>query len=127
MKILIVIPAHNEEENLEALITKLVPELDKHGETRNYELIINDNSTDATPTIIKNLAEENSRIKPVHRHSEPGFGKATKEGLKNATSDIIIPVMGDLSDDAKDIPKLVRKIEEGYDIAYGSRFIEGGC
>jgi len=127
-KLSVVIPAHNEEGNLEPLISELIPVLDEHEETRDYELIIvNDNSTDATPTIIEKLAKENPRIKPVHRHSEPGFGKAIKEGFRNATGEIIITVMGDLSDDPKDIPKLVHKIEESHDIAYGSRVIEGGA
>ncbi len=126
-KISIVVPAHNEEENLHNLLDELLPVLDRHEETRDYELVIvNDNSTDRTPEIIETLASLNPRIRPVHRHSTPGFGNAIKEGFRNATGDIIIPVMGDLSDDPKDIVKLVRKIEEGYDIAYGSRFVEGG-
>jgi len=127
MKISCVVPAYNEEENLEELIERLIPALESHDETKDYEIIlVNDNSTDNTPSIIDALANENPRIKPVHRASTPGFGNAIKEGLKHAEGDIIIPVMGDLSDDPKDIPKLVRKIEEGYDIAYGSRFIKGG-
>lgn len=127
MKISIVIPAHNEEGNLDVLVARLVPVLERHEETWDYELVIvNDNSTDATPAIIDNLARMNPRIKSVHRHSNPGFGNAIREGFRNATGGIIIPVMGDLSDEPEDIPKLVRKIEEGYDIAYGSRFIEGG-
>ncbi len=126
-KISIIVPAHNEEENLYNLLDELLPVLDKYEETQNYELVIvNDNSTDRTPEIIETLAGRNRRIKPVHRHSNPGFGNAIIEGFRNATGDIIIPVMGDLSDDPQDIPKLVRKIEDGYDIAYGSRFIEGG-
>ncbi|RJS80998.1 TIGR00374 family protein [Methanophagales archaeon] len=127
MKISCVVPAYNEEENLEELIERLIPALESHDETKDYEIIlVNDNSTDNTHSIIDALANENPRIKPVHRASTPGFGNAIKEGLKHAEGDIIIPVMGDLSDDPKDIPKLVRKIEEGYDIAYGSRFIKGG-
>lgn len=86
----------------------------------------NDNSTDNTPSIIDALANENPHIKPVHRASTPGFGNAIKSGLKHAAGDIVIPVMGDLSDNPTDIPKLVKKIEEGYDIAYGSRFIKDG-
>lgn len=128
MKISIVIPAHNEEGNLEVLISRLVPVLEEHEETQDYELVIvNDNSSDRTPAIIEQLAGENPRVRPVHRHSSPGFGNAVKEGFRNATGNVIIPVMGDLSDDPQDIPKLVSKIEEGYDIAYGSRFIEGGA
>jgi len=127
MKISCVVPAYNEEENLEELIERLIPVLESHDETKDYEIIlVNDNSTDNTPSIIDALANENPRIKPVHRASTPGFGNAIKEGFKHAEGDIIIPVMGDLSDEPKDIPKLVRKIEEGYDIAYGSRFIKGG-
>lgn len=106
---------------------ELIPVLLQFDETRDFEIVIvNDNSTDRTSAIIEELASSNPKIKPVHRHSSPGFGNAVKEGMKNATGDIIIPVMGDLSDDPHDIPKLVRKIEEGYDIAYGSRFTDGG-
>jgi uncharacterized protein (TIRG00374 family) len=126
-KISIVVPAHNEEDNIPSLLAELLPVLENHAQTQDYDLIIvNDNSTDRTPDILEELATKNPRIRPVHRHANPGFGNAVKEGLRNATGDIIIPVMGDLSDDPEDIPKLVAKIEEGYDIAYGSRFIEGG-
>lgn len=124
----IVIPAHNEEENLHDLLSELLPVLERHVETRDYELVIvNDNSTDSTGSLIDDISRTNPRIKAVHRNTSPGFGNAVKEGLRNATGDIVIPVMGDLSDDPQDIPKLVRKIHEGYDIAYGSRFIEGGA
>ncbi len=124
----IVIPSHNEEENLHDLLRELLPVLDEHVETRDYELVIvNDNSTDSTGSLIDYLSRTNPRIKAVHRNTSPGFGNAVKEGFRNASGDIVIPVMGDLSDDPKDIPKLVRKIHEGYDIAYGSRFIEGGA
>lgn len=126
-KISIVVPAHNEEENLPRLLDELLPVLEENVETKDFELVIvDDNSTDRTPELIEKLAGKDPRIIPVHRHSKPGFGNAVKEGLKNATGDIVIPVMGDLSDDPHDIPKLVRRIEEGYDVAYGSRFIEGG-
>ena len=127
MKISCVVPAYNEEENLEKLVEKLIPALESHEETKDYEIIlVNDNSIDDTPSIIDALASENPRIKPVHRVGIPGFGNAIKSGFKHAEGDVIIPVMGDSSDDPKDIPKLVKKIEEGYDIAYGSRFIKGG-
>ena len=127
MKISIVVPAHNEEGNLENLVSKLVPVLESHKETENYELVlVDDNSKDGTPHIIDALAKENRRIRPVHRTNTPGFGNAIKSGFRESSGEVIIPVMGDLSDDPEDIPKLVQKIEEGYDIAYGSRFVKGG-
>lgn len=127
-KISIVIPAHNEEENIPNLFAELIPVLEQHPETKDFELVIvNDNSTDGTPTIINEFAKDDPRIKPVHRTGTPGFGNAIRTGFKNASGDIIIPVMADLSDDPQDIPELVRKIGEGYDIAYGSRFCKGGA
>ncbi len=127
LKISIVVPAHNEEENLHNLVGKLIPVLEKHRETQNFELIlVDDNSTDSTPIIIDELEKNNPRIIAVHRTDAPGFGNAIKTGFKNATGDVVIPLMADLSDDPYDVPELVKKIEEGYDIAYGSRFCKGG-
>lgn len=126
-KISIVIPAHNEEDNLHNLLDKLIPVLEQHVETKDFELVfVDDNSTDLTPAIIDEFTEKDSRIRAVHRTGTPGFGNAIKTGFKSASGDVIIPIMADLSDDPNDIPKLVRKIEEGYDIVYGSRFCSGG-
>jgi uncharacterized protein (TIRG00374 family) len=127
MKISIVVPAHNEEGNLENLVSKLIPVLESHRETKDYELVlVDDNSKDGSPSIVDRLAAENPRIKPVHRRDTPGFGNAIKSGFRTASGDVIIPFMGDLSDNPEDVPKLVQKIEQGYDIAYGSRFVKGG-
>ena len=126
-KVSIVVPAHNEEDNIFPLLDEILPVLEQYPETEDFELVfVNDNSTDRTSEIIDKLAEQNPRIKAVHRSGTSGFGNAIKEGFRNASGDIIIPVMCDLSDDPHDIPKLVKKIDEGYDIAYGSRFIKGG-
>ncbi len=128
MKISCIIPAHNEGGNIKELVLTLVSTLARHSETKNYEIIIiNDNSTDNTGEIANALAKENDRIKVVHRSVEPKFGNALKTGFKHAMGEVIIPVMGDLSDESADVPKLVRKIFEGYDVAYGSRFIPGGA
>ncbi len=127
-RVSIVVPAHNEVENLPVLLEALIPALEKSVETSDFEIVIvNDNSRDGTGNLIDEYARQDSRIHAVHRTSAPGFGNAVRTGLKAATGDIIIPVMADLSDDPNDIRQMVRKIEEGYDIAYGSRFCKGGC
>jgi len=127
MKVSIIIPAHNEGENLEKLMEHLITTLERRIETEDYEIIIvDDNSTDDTGKVADTLSQKNNRITVIHRKERLGFGNAVKTGLKRASGDVVIPVMGDLSDDPEDIPKLVRGIEEGYDIAYGSRFIRGG-
>jgi uncharacterized protein (TIRG00374 family) len=111
MDISIVIPAHNEEGNLEALLHNLIPVLEQYKETDDYEIIlVDDNSTDNTTYIVDKFSKSNEYIKAVHRSNTPGFGNAIKTGFKHATGDIIIPVMGDLSDDPEDIPKLIAKM-----------------
>lgn len=126
-KVTVVVPAHNEVDNIPALLKGLIPALEGSPETRDFELVIvDDNSRDGTGDLIDSLAAGDARIKAVHRKDTPGFGNAIRTGFKNASGDIIVPVMADLSDDPHDIPKLVRKLDEGYDVAYGSRFVRGG-
>jgi uncharacterized protein (TIRG00374 family) len=126
-KVSVVIPAHNEVENIPVLLAALIPVLEAHEETRDFELVlVDDNSKDGTGRLIDSYTEKDNRIKAVHRTDTPGFGNAVKTGLRNASGDILIPVMADLSDSPEDIPKLVQKINEGYDVAYGSRFCNGG-
>jgi len=122
-----VIPAHNEAANIKKLIYHLKPILEKSSLVEWYELVIvDDNSTDSTGQIIDSLALNDTHIKVIHRINTPGFGNAVRAGLAVASGEVIIPVMADLSDDPKDIIKLVEKIRDGYDVVYGSRFIEGG-
>ncbi|HON82446.1 MAG TPA: flippase-like domain-containing protein [Methanoregulaceae archaeon] len=122
-----IIPARNEEGNIVRAIENLSKVLQASPSIPSYEIIpVDDNSTDSTGALIDNLAAGDSHVRPVHRTSSPGFGNAVKAGMREATGDIIVPFMGDLSDDPHDIPLLVEGIRKGYDIAYGSRFIEGG-
>ncbi|MBI4017974.1 MAG: glycosyltransferase [Candidatus Aenigmarchaeota archaeon] len=121
MKISVVIPARNEEGNIEHAVTAVENAL----AGREYEIIVmDDGSTDATPQIADRLAR--GRVRVIHRRPPNGFGRTVREGLLAAKGDVIVPVMGDLSDDPADLLKLVNKIEEGYDIAIGSRFVSGG-
>jgi uncharacterized protein (TIRG00374 family) len=123
-----IIPARNEEGNIKTVIDALSPVLIDSSLINDYEIIVvDDNSTDSTGRLIDALAQKDSHIHPVHRTTTPGFGNAIKTGMKKAKGDIVIPFMGDLSDNPHDIPRLVERIDEGYDVAYGSRFVEGGA
>ncbi|WP_052367947.1 flippase-like domain-containing protein [Haloferax sp. ATB1] len=127
MKVSLVVPAHNEAGNLTRLTNRVISELSPPEFSHTFEIVlVDDNSTDKTPEIVDQLGQEYSSVTPVHRTENGGFGNAIKAGLKVASGDIIIPFMGDLSDDPADVPKLVCAIESGYDVAYGSRFVNGG-
>jgi dolichol-phosphate mannosyltransferase len=71
------------------------------------------------------MARERRNMKVIDRIPPNGFGRAIREGLENITGDAAVIAMGDASDDPKDIVKYFRKIEEGYDCVFGSRFIKG--
>lgn len=124
MKLSIVIPAHNEEENMGETIRGIVDEMTK--ERIDYEIIVvDDNSTDSTSRVVAELSNKSPNIKMISRKPPKGFGRAIREGLAYAEGDAVATVMGDLSDDPKDIVRCFRKIEEGYDCVFGSRFIRG--
>jgi len=121
----VIVPARNETANLKKTIPPLVRELE--AEDIGYEIIIvNDNSMDDTQAVSYEMSRLYPKVKVILRKLPFGFGRALKDGFKEAKGEIIIPFMADCSDDPKDLVKLYRKIQQGYDIVYGSRFMAGG-
>ena len=119
----VVIPAYNEEENIKPTVIEIITVLRK--EQIPFEIIVvNDNSKDKTPEVVKSIQSENKEVILVNRTPPGGFGRAIRTGLENFSGDIVVIVMADLSDDPLDIVKYYRKIEEGYDCVYGSRFTQ---
>lgn len=125
MDVSLVVPAHDEAANLERLVERVRTALEGVEFTTEI-VLVDDNSADDTPAVCDHLAERYPNVVVVHRSERPGFGNAMKAGLTAASGNVLIPFMGDLSDDPADIPKLVAAIEDGYDVAYGSRFVAGG-
>lgn len=124
MKLSLVIPAHNEESCIRQVMEELIAELVR--EKISYEIVIvNDNSRDNTRKIVEELSEKYPGIKLINRVPPNGFGRAIRDGLSNVTGDVVGIVMGDLSDDPKDVVRCFRKIQEGYDCVFGSRFMRG--
>jgi dolichol-phosphate mannosyltransferase len=120
----VVIPAHDEERTLAATTRELVETL--ASEKIPHELIIvNDNSTDATQRVAEELAEQLAEIRIVTRVMLGGFGRAIRAGLEVFRGDVVAIVMADQSDDPHDVVRYYRKIEEGYDCVFGSRFRRG--
>ena len=122
LKLSVVIPAHNEEGLIEKVVLDILEELRKES-ICNEIVVVDDNSRDSTPTIVDRLSGKYDNVKAVHRLPPNGFGRAIREGIENATGDVIVTAMGDASDDPKDIVRYFRKIEEGFDCVFGSRFV----
>jgi len=124
-KVSLVIPAHNEEGCIEETVRTFHIEL-KRSSIPHEILVINDNSKDATEGILKNLSQEISELKYINNSPPNGFGFAVRKGLENFSGDYVTLVMADLSDRPVDLINYFKKIEEGYDCVFGSRFIKGG-
>ncbi|NPB05940.1 MAG: glycosyltransferase family 2 protein [Aquificae bacterium] len=119
-KLSVVIPVYNEEENVEELYRELKEVLEKLG--LDYEIIfVNDGSTDRTPQILDELARRDPKVKVVHFRKNYGQTAAMYAGFQYAEGDVVITMDGDLQNDPRDIPKLLEKIEEGYDVVSGWR------
>ena len=117
----IVIPAHNEEQSISETVGDLSRALERAA--IDYEVIIvDDNSTDSTGVVVDDLAAANSAVHVIHRSSIGGFGRAVRAGLQNFTGEAVAIVMADCSDDPEDVVRCYRKLEEGYDCVFGSRF-----
>ena len=124
LKASVVIPSHNEEKNIGKTTAEVQKTMREH--EIPYEIIlVNDNSTDGTADVIRSLMQEDSNVKTVDRNPPGGFGRALRSGLELVTGEIVIIYMADLSDDPKDAIAYYRKIEEGYDCVFGSRFRKG--
>ena len=123
----IIIPFHNEVKNAETTIRKLFAFFESH-KLKGDIIAIDDRSTDDTGEILDGISRKNKLLKVIHRKGKAGnvqIGYAIRDGINASKSDIITIMMGDLSDNPEDIMKMIRKIEGGYDIVCGSRFIKG--
>lgn len=118
----IVIPAHNEEENIVEVIDKIEREL-----SPDYELlIVNDHSTDKTKELVQGLFGKYQNLRLVDNLDPGCFANAIKAGFYNIRTDVVVPVMGDLCDDLQTINLMYNKIAEGYDVVCGSRYMDSG-
>lgn len=122
MKLSVIIPAHNEEKNIGQCLDELRHVLcDVHGIDHEI-IVVNDCSHDGTEAVVGAQMEHDSHLRRISRSAPNGFGRAVRSGLEAVTGDIVVIYMADLSDDPEDVIAYYRKIEEGYDCVFGSRF-----
>ena len=120
VEISIVVPVYNEAESLEVLHDEIALVMQRLG--RSWELIcVDDGSTDASFRVLERLADRDPRDVAVQLRRNFGQTAAIAAGLEHASGDIIVPMDADLQNDPADIPQLLAKIDEGYDVASGWR------
>jgi len=124
MKLSVVMPAQNEEGSVGATVEGLVAALE--GDGIEYEIVVvNDDSTDSTEAVVAEIGARNPRVRGHRSHYERGFGMAIRAGLDVYQGDAVAIVMADASDDPRDLVRYHRLLEEGWDCAFGSRFMPG--
>jgi glycosyltransferase involved in cell wall biosynthesis len=116
----IVVPLYNEEDNVVELHRALTPVLERIGQP--YEVIaVDDGSTDSTFARLKAIHAADSHWRIVRLRRNFGQTAGMSAGFDAARGKVIITIDGDLQNDPQDIPKLLEKIDEGYDIVSGWR------
>jgi glycosyltransferase involved in cell wall biosynthesis len=116
----IVVPFHNEEENVPRLYDKLTTVMESVGDT--FELVfVDDGSSDGTFRILQDILAVDSRVTIVKLRRNFGQTSALAAGFDNAQGEYIIAMDGDLQHDPEDIPLFIEKIDEGYDVVSGWR------
>jgi dolichol-phosphate mannosyltransferase len=124
MKLSVVMPAQNEEGSVGGTVEGVAAALEREG--IEYEVVVvDDGSEDRTAAVVEAIAAKNPNVRCHPSHNEKGFGMAIRAGLDVFQGDAVAIVMADASDDAEDLVRYHRLLEEGWDCAFGSRFMPG--
>jgi len=116
----VVVPFYNEVENVERLWHKLREALDEFG--RSYEVIfVDDGSKDGTRDKLRKMAKEFAPLRVILFRANFGQSAAMAAGFEATRGEIVIAMDGDMQNDPRDIPVIVNKLNEGYDVVSGWR------
>jgi dolichol-phosphate mannosyltransferase len=121
----VILPTYNEAGNVEKILAAVLAHLP---DSRRV-LIVDDNSPDGTGDIANRLAAEDDDVEVLHREVKEGLGPAYIAGFRRALAegaDVIVEMDADFSHDPVDLPQLLAAVEEGADLAIGSRYVPGG-
>lgn len=114
-KISVIVPVYNERENLEALQASLRRTLDESGE--NYEIVfVDDGSQDGSAEYLESVARSNARFRAVLFRRNFGQTAAMAAGFEHSTGEILIAIDADLQNDPQDIPAILAKLRDGFDV-----------
>ena len=123
-KFSVVVPFHNEEENVTALYDRLKAVMEQVGES--FELVfVDDGSRDRTYRLLEEIAAVDSRVLVVKLRRNFGQTSALAAGFDHAQGDFVLAMDGDLQHDPDEIPRFLAKLEEGYDVVSGWRSQRG--
>ena len=121
-KAVVCLPTYNERENIELMLRAL-------GDKDVRVLVIDDNSPDGTGELADRLARELGYVDVLHRERKEGLGPAYLAGFRHALAgdaELVLEMDCDFSHDPDYVPRLIAAVEDGADLALGSRYVPGG-
>jgi dolichol-phosphate mannosyltransferase len=122
-KFALVIPTLNEAGNIEPLVTRIRAALDPNG--LNYEVIVvDDGSTDGTQDVVRACGQADPRIRLLARQGEKGLSGAVVHGWRDTNAELLGVMDADLQHPPELLPELLCAVDEGSDIAIGSRYVQ---
>ena len=121
----VIIPARDEGDCVASTVEHVTVELRLRGVPHEI-VVVDDGSSDRTWEILQDLKNRLPVLAPVQNHGEHGFGRAVLCGLDHMHGDAAVIMMADESDDCRDVVRYWERLNEGWDCAFGSRFVKGG-
>jgi len=121
----VVIPARDEEESLPSTLAAIYSAFSAAGIPHEI-VVVDDGSRDRTWGVLQELRKSIPTLTPTQNTGEHGFGRAVLRGFDHSRGDAVVIMMADASDSPEDAIKYWRLLKEGYDCAFGSRFVPGG-
>ena len=130
MKIVVVIPTYDESKNIGRLIEALNEEFKKMPSHEFHILVVEGNSPDGTADVVREQMKKYDFVHLLMEEKKAGLGAAYVYGFKYAMNelkaDVLVEMDADFQHDPKELPGLIKGIDEGYDYIIGSRFVKGG-
>jgi dolichol-phosphate mannosyltransferase len=121
----VIIPARDEEESLPPTVRDIHATFTREGVPHEI-VVVDDGSRDRTWSVLQTLKAEVPTLAPVQNPGPHGFGRAIVYGLNHSKGDAVVIMMADASDSPDDAVNYWRLLNEGYECAFGSRFVKGG-
>src|SRR3989344_2384668 len=118
----IILPVYYEQDNIE----KVINGIEKHVKAPHKITVVLQDKNDPTVKVLKKIQKKVKILNFIFTKDGIGMLKALKEGFKSTNLPIITMMMADLSDDPRDIDKMIKKINDGYDLVCASRYISPG-
>ena len=121
----VIIPTFNEEANIRNIVMAVDAVFHEHS-LHGQILVVDDNSSDATISIVHELKRTKENVEILVREKDHGLSQSVADGFSHASSDVFIVIDADFSHPPVLIPRMYEEIRKGNDIVIGSRYMEGG-